>query len=82
VSACRSCGAEIWWAYTAQGRRVPLDADPTPSGNLYVVDVPDTPVEDPFVAVVTKYRQPPAGAPLYQSHFASCPQAAQHRRPR
>lgn len=73
MSACRSCGAEIFWAKTTSGRNIPLDADKVgplivPDGNLEFV-------ESGAVMVVG------AGGKM-RSHFATCPNANQHRRNR
>ena len=66
VGACTSCGAAIIWAVTEAGKRTPVDAK---AERRIVLD--DT--EDPPIAVVM---------PTHQSHWASCPNAAAHRRPR
>ncbi len=76
MAKCRSCGAEIRWIVTASGRRMPLDAEPHPEGNIdadgegtgYVVKGPQA--GDTLIH----------GRPLYRSHFATCPFAAQHRK--
>ena len=89
---CRSCGAQIFWAVTANGKRMPLDAQPHPEGNLVLRTQagPDgqEALDDPLlclsVAAVAKLEEHgiPArlGEPRYLSHFATCPQAGQHRR--
>ncbi|MFE7347497.1 hypothetical protein [Streptomyces fimicarius] len=42
ITACRRCGARICWALTtANGRRQPVDAEPTKAGNLAVMQGPD-----------------------------------------
>ena len=65
TSNCRSCGAEIVWAVTATGKRMPLDAKPEKRVVLEPRDVfgEIAEVKDTFV-----------------SHFATCPDADQHRR--
>lgn len=71
---CRSCAAPLLWAATENGRRIPLDPDPymgdDPRG-LFVlrgkIAIATTP--DAF-----------AGEPVYRSHFATCPNAKEHRR--
>jgi hypothetical protein len=77
MSRCRSCQAEIVWAVTDTGKRMPLDAEPVsaahrPSG-LFVLDEGG---EHPLAFTLA------AGQPLYRSHFATCPNADQHRKPR
>lgn len=77
LGRCRSCGASIRWAFTLADRRIPLDPTPTDAGNLSIVserasEYGMTPVVGP--ADPTRDR--------YTSHFATCPHAAEHRRPR
>ena len=81
MSRCRSCGAEVRWALTERGKRMPLDPDPyvgdSPAG-LFVLRGHDQ-------LVPTAVAVPPdafSGEPLYRSHFATCAQADQHRRSR
>lgn len=69
MSTCRSCGAEILWAVTANGKRMPLDAQPVPG--LFAIR--DLPGHDP------EATSPPIS--VYRSHFATCPNADQHRKP-
>jgi hypothetical protein len=71
MSLCRSCGAEIFWAKTTSGRNIPLDADKV--GPLAVADGNLDFVESGAVMVVG-----PGGK--MRSHFATCPNANQHRR--
>jgi hypothetical protein len=47
MNSCKSCGAELEWAVTTDGHRIPLDRVPVPDGNIIfdymptgVVDVP------------------------------------------
>jgi hypothetical protein len=79
VGLCRSCHARvIWLTIRPGGRRMPIDVDPVPDGNI-IADLAQA------VGVVV-----PAGAltflddtpdeARYRSHFASCPQAAEWRR--
>lgn len=79
MNTCRSCDASIVWADTSSGSRMPVDAEPVPDGNLVltypspgralalVVDPAQLLLDDP---------------PRYRSHFATCPNADQHRRNR
>lgn len=68
-STCRSCKAPIEWAYTVKGGRIPLDPGVFDDGNISL--------DDAGVAHVVK-----TSGPLRRSHFASCPNAARHRRRR
>jgi hypothetical protein len=60
------------WAITAAGRRIPLDPDPVPDGNVELVAG--------RAIVLGRGVSRPAGAVLYVSHFATCPNAGKHRR--
>jgi hypothetical protein len=70
-NVCRTCHAEIVWAWTRNGSRIPLDVDPVPGGNLTV----DTSSGGP---VVTYVDADPAVV-RHVSHYATCPDAAEHR---
>lgn len=77
---CRSCGAPIRWAFTAAGKRIPLDPEPYEAGNVWV-DHYESGM--PVVNVAADRRGvPSAEALVYVSHFVTCPNAAQHRRAR
>lgn len=69
MSRCRSCSAEITWAVTAKGRRIPLDAVPTSNGTLLLRN---------GKAESAVGAEP--DEPRYTAHFATCPNAAQHRK--
>jgi hypothetical protein len=51
------------------GRRMPLDPDPVPNGNI-TIDADG------------KGHVGPITDGAFRSHFSSCPNAAQHRRPK
>jgi hypothetical protein len=75
-AACKSCGASIIWALTQNGKRIPLDAEPAerPSG-LFRLEGSATGSMPPIAISA-------AGEPVYLSHFVTCPNADQHRKPR
>lgn len=73
-ATCRSCSAPIRWEKTENGRNMPLDAEPSPAGNIYL--------RKGLALCVSAKNVPPPDAPLYLSHFARCPQAKKHRRGR
>ena len=60
---CKSCGAEIVWAVTSSGRRIPVDYQ----GESVVIL---TEAGDEVRASVRLG---------HKSHFATCPNAAKHR---
>jgi len=65
---CRGCGAAILWIRTPQGKRTPIDAA----------------VKKIWIAVLD--GDPPAWTWIlrdgHESHFATCPQAAEFRKGR
>lgn len=88
---CRSCGLPIRWAYTSSAKRIPLDPDPVPGGNLVVVDAHGQVVDAALarslvargVASVQVARRGKRSVdpelPHWRSHFATCRYAAGHR---
>jgi hypothetical protein len=64
ITECRSCKAPIIWAKTQGGKLMPLDSLPQ---QRYVL-------EEREEGTVAIYR------PVFVSHFATCPNADQHRR--
>lgn len=76
---CESCAAPIVWAKTDRGERMPVDADPSPTGNVLLTGAPPH-----RLAGVLNQNQAAgardAGQRLHLSHFASCPMAGAHRR--
>lgn len=73
LSPCRSCGAEIIWAETVNGKRIPLDAEPNSEGTFDLSEpIPGCTPEATYTKKGT--------APELMSHFATCPEAASWRR--
>lgn len=64
---CRSCHAPIIWAKTKTGKRIPLDPKPVIGGNLVLIDG------------VVGVTPPSHNVERYTSHFATCPNADEHR---
>lgn len=74
ITRCVSCQAPIFWALThGKAKPMPVDAEPVEGGNLRLIKA-DTP------PIVTASMQLELGevddGVRYQSHFASCPDAA------
>jgi len=76
MSECRSCGAEIVWAQTEYGKRIPLDAAPYQG-------------DDPRGLFVlrsgTAMAVPPDAfpdEPNYRTHFVTCPDRDAWRQPK
>jgi hypothetical protein len=79
TTRCRSCGAECYNAIHEKTRKFSLiDAEPCEDGNvaLYLDSI----------AEIMVYKIVPSSAPFpanhrrYKSHFATCPNAASHRK--
>ena len=75
MSACRSCGAEILWAKTIKGHSIPLDAQPAAKGNVVIAENGTALVYRDPAAIATRY----VDEPHFVSHFATCPNADEHR---
>ncbi|QVL32326.1 hypothetical protein KIH39_26425 [Telmatocola sphagniphila] len=74
---CASCGAKMLWSTTKSGRSMPLDTEPAATGNILLH--PDGTCEVvPSAELEAKRNE----TPLYLSHFATCPGAASHRKPK
>lgn len=82
-SKCRSCGADVLWAQWASGKKMPVDAEPdmrTPGkGGTLVLSVRGGAFGS---LIVEKYDEATHGVKRnrYTSHFATCPNADEHRR--
>jgi hypothetical protein len=78
MSECRSCGALVRWAVMPGGKRMPLDADPSPEGTIALHS------DGVQAAVLSRkdltFLNAEERERLYVSHFATCPNAARHRR--
>lgn len=73
MSQCRSCDAEILWCKTLVGNKnMPVDPIPVPGGNLelQIVRGRQLVVVHPSDPEITRHV----------SHFATCPNAKEHRR--
>lgn len=77
TQTCKSCEQPIRWAVTEKGHRIPVDPEPTATGNLLLEERAGGAV---FAVPVPQGTM--ARALRYASHFATCPHAAHHRHPR
>lgn len=86
---CRSCGADILWAKTRAGKNMPVDAVPDnrpleQKGGGFVLTLrtvnagKELHVEKYFPAKHDVEGQPARNR--YTAHWATCPNAEQHRR--
>lgn len=81
MSACSSCGETIIFARNAKtGKSMPLDAEPNATrGNVYVTGAGKAMAATVLTdALAQSFRAD--GKLLYLSHFATCSNAARHRR--
>lgn len=82
-SRCRSCGAEIIWAITSNGKKMPVDVAVNPNGNIQLVaqSLEQSIYEPPFANVIHHVADI-AGIEdqLHMSHFVTCPKATEWRR--
>lgn len=75
---CGSCHAAIRWVVTAKGKAMPIDADPSEDGAFVINGRSLT--GDTLVEFVKPSFRPMTSADRYSSHFATCPDADEHRR--
>lgn len=81
----RDCDADIVFARTHSGSRMPVDATPSPGGEWrlddlgYIEPVAVYAAKNPEVLAASQAGTP---IPLHTSHFATCPAAKRFRRPR
>lgn len=73
MSRCKSCLAEITWARTEKGRRIPLDAEPVEGGNIQLQD---------GIAVIIGHGPTLLDdeGPRHLSHFVTCPNSQDWRK--
>ena len=82
MSACSSCGAPITWAKSARGKAMPMQVDP--NGEWSIDDhgvawkVGTLPLA--LDALAETMGVTPKKIERYTSHFATCPDAGEHRR--
>lgn len=79
MSKCKSCGANIIWIPTINGKAMPCDAKPIPytedpTGSLTLVT--------PDGRIVRAKSDATSDQVGYISHFATCPNANAHRKAR
>jgi hypothetical protein len=81
ASECRSCKALIIWAKTEKGKNLPVDVDTSKDGEWFIVI---NKAEYRVDAIFHKSQRARAwvdgGAPRHKAHWATCPNANQHRR--
>jgi hypothetical protein len=77
IAKCSSCAADIVWCITRNDKRMPVDAEPNPKGNIVLTERDSA---APSASYVGSFEQ--TDAPRYFSHFMTCEFAETHRRKR
>lgn len=81
ASNCTSCGARVRWVMTSTGKSMPVDELPVEDGNVILSILSQPGGQGPLVArVVAKTDVVDVMTARFKSHFATCPDAAKHRR--
>lgn len=78
-SACRSCGAPVFWLLTERGKRIPIDDEPVEDGNIVIRW--DWDKGENVAHYVGKDEEIGSDEERYVSHFATCPQSKNWRKP-
>lgn len=80
---CRSCGAEIIWVKTVAGKSMPIDATPSDVGTVQILPGQTCTVLSKADAAKVRdmNNKLENTTTLYVSHFATCVNAASHRKP-
>lgn len=83
ASTCASCSARIIWCRSASsGKHMPVDIEPTAEGTIVLDATPMQPIATVLsgAELATARAARPENPRLRTSHFATCPDAARHRR--
>lgn len=73
---CKSCNAAVIWAWLEGNKRMPVDAQTSPTGNLVLVRR-----QGRVLALAHNPEKHGVDGPRRVSHFATCPDAAGWRKP-
>lgn len=76
-AVCKSCDGSIAWALLPSGKLMPVDAQPVPDGNIAARRDERG---DLLARVLKNGDELAEGERRGTSHFATCPNAAAHRR--
>lgn len=82
---CRACRAPVRWAITNNGKRSPLDDEPSREGNVALLMAQGERSTIDFAVVLTGQalaRCQQEGVLLRTPHFATCPRAGEFRKPK
>lgn len=73
---CSACGAPIRWEKTENGKAMPLNQEPDPTGNVVLVPHPTAGI----LAHVLKKDEADRPGTRYMPHHATCERAASFRK--
>lgn len=83
MARCRSCQQEIIWVRTASGKAMPVDAQPSPDGNVAVGPVRGLNGQAHRAGRVLRAGEEPApGEARHRAHHWTCQFADRHRKPK
>lgn len=71
------CGVDVRWVLTEGGKRMPLDLEPDPEGNVYRVLVDGKPRAR---VLGGGDHRPPDGTVMFRPHWATCPDSEVFKR--
>ena len=78
MPVCKGCGAEILWATTINGKKIPLDPEPDPLRGAVFYDG----VQAIVLRAAARKEALAEGEPLYTAHWSTCARAAHYRKGR
>ena len=82
IDQCSTCRADIVWTTSTKGKPFPVDALPDPvAGNVLLTVTPGGKVISRVMSS-GQVRAWSGPGEFHLSHFATCPDATLHRRPR
>lgn len=79
---CGSCKAAIRWVTTEGGKNMPLDWDPTETGNVVPRVVEGDVRTEVRAHILRDDEQPRPDENRYSTHWQTCPDADKHRKGR
>lgn len=79
VAECRTCHESVVWVITEKGKPMPIDPVPVTGPPGFCL-TGDTVRDEGKTSPKVRWQAAGPDTPTYPSHFATCPQADQHRR--
>ncbi len=77
TTPCKSCGAAIWWVRMPSGAIMPLQAEPSASGNIRITGEREG---ETLAETLTALEAANYEGDKYTSHYADCPDAQRFRK--